>query len=284
LEFISKDQGKVSLYNSLLSEYAVLGFEFGYSWATPNTLTIWEAQFGDFSNGAQIVIDQYITSAEVKWQRMSGLLMLLPHGHEGAGPEHSSARPERYLQMAADNNIIVANCSTPANMFHLIRRQLSWSFRKPAIVMTPKSLLRDPRCTSTRDEFIKGKFQEIMDDPNTKKSVSRLIFCTGKIYYDLYDKKIADKRDDVAIVRLEQLHPLPEIQIKKIIEKYKGAENVWVQEEPMNMGYWTYLLRFMEIFGTFKLISRKASASPATGFSNVHKKEQAEIITKAFAK
>ena len=284
LEFISEKQGKVSLYNSLLSEYAVLGFEFGYSWATPNALTIWEAQFGDFSNGAQIVIDQYITSAEVKWQRMSGLLMLLPHGHEGAGPEHSSARPERYLQMAANDNMIIANCSTPANMFHLIRRQLTWNFRKPAIVMTPKSLLRDSRCTSTRDEFINGKFHEVFDDANTGKKVTRVLFCTGKIYYELYDKKVAEKRDDLAIVRIEQLHPLPKKQIENIIEKYKGAENIWIQEEPMNMGYWTYLLRFMDIFGKFRLISRKASASPATGFSNVHKKEQAEIVTKAFEK
>lgn len=284
LEFISPNQGKVSIYNSLLSEYAVLGFEFGYSWCTPNTLTIWEAQFGDFSNGAQIMIDQYITSGEVKWQRMSGLVMLLPHGHEGAGPEHSSARPERYLQLAADNNMVVANCSTPANMFHLLRRQLIWNFRKPAIVLTPKSLLRDPRCTSTKEEVITGKFQELIDDPNTAKKVSRILFCTGKIYYDLYEKKIADKRDDVAVVRLEQLHPMPVAQIKKILAKYKDAECVWVQEEPSNMGYWTYLLRYLDIFGTFKLISRKASPSPATGFSNVHKKEQAEIVTKAFSK
>lgn len=284
LEFISPNQGKVSLYNSLLSEYAVLGFEFGYSWATPKALTIWEAQFGDFSNGAQIMIDQYITTAEAKWQRMSGLVMLLPHGSEGAGPEHSSARPERYLQLAADNNIVVANCTTPANMFHLLRRQMKWSFRKPAIVMTPKSLLRDPRCTSSVSEFVNGKFQELMDDPNTGKNVSRILFCTGKVYYDLYEKKIADKRDDVAIVRVEQLHPLPMNQIKKVLAKYKGAECMWVQEEPSNMGYWTYLLRYMDIFGTFKLISRKASSSPATGFSNVHKKEQAEIVTKAFTK
>ena len=284
LEFISADQGKVSLYNSLLSEYAVLGFEFGYSWATPNTLTIWEAQFGDFSNGAQIIIDQYITSAEVKWQRMSGLLMLLPHGNEGAGPEHSSARPERFLQMAADNNIIVANCTTPANMFHLIRRQLTWKFRKPAVVMTPKSLLRDPRCTSSKAEFIEGKFQELFDDLHIGKKVDRVLFCTGKIYYDLFDKKNAEKRDDVAIVRIEQLHPLPAIKIQKIIAKYSGAEFFWVQEEPMNNGYWSYLLRFQDIFSGFKLISRKLSSSPATGFSNVHKKEQAEIITKAFSK
>lgn len=283
LENISPAQGKVGLYNSLLSEYAVLGFEFGYGWANPKALTIWEAQFGDFSNGAQIMIDQYITSAEVKWQRMNGLVMLLPHGNEGAGPEHSSARPERYLQMAADNNIVVANCTTPANMFHLLRRQIAWNFRKPAIVMTPKSLLRDPRCTSTRDELSNGRFQEVMDDPNTGKKVTRLILCTGKIYYDMYEKKIADKRDDVAIVRLEQIHPLPEKQLAKILEKYKGAETVWVQEEAKNQGYWTYLLRF-DMFRNFKLISRKSSASPATGFSNVHKKEQAEIVTKAFSK
>lgn len=283
LENISPKQGRVGLYNSLLSEYAVLGFEYGYAWGSPQALTIWEAQFGDFSNGAQIMIDQYITSAEVKWQRMNGLVMLLPHGNEGAGPEHSSARPERYLQMAADNNIVVANCTTPANMFHLLRRQIAWNFRKPAIVMTPKSLLRDPRCTSTRDELTNGRFQEVIDDPNTGKKVSRLILCTGKIYYDMYEKKIADKRDDVAIVRVEQLHPLPEKQLAKILEKYKGAETVWVQEEAKNQGYWTYLLRF-DMFRNFKLISRKSSASPATGFSNVHKKEQAEIVTKAFSK
>ena len=283
LEHISPNQAKIGLYNSLLSEYAVLGFEYGYSWASPKPLTIWEAQFGDFSNGAQIMIDQYVTSAEVKWQRMNGIVMLLPHGHEGAGPEHSSARPERYLQMAADNNIIVANCTTPANMFHLLRRQVTWNFRKPAIVLTPKSLLRDPRCTSTRDELSNGKFQEIIDDPNTGKKVSRLILCTGKIYYDMYEKKIADKRDDVAIVRLEQLHPLPEKQLAKIFEKYKGAESVWVQEEPKNQGYWSYIMRY-EQFRNFRVISRKALASPATGFSNVHKKEQTEIVTKAFSK
>ena len=229
------------------------------------------------------MIDQYISSAEVKWQRMNGLVMLLPHGHEGAGPEHSSARPERYLQMAADNNIIVANCTTPANMFHLLRRQMKWNFRKPAMVMTPKSLLRDARCTSTKDELINGKFQELIDDPNTGKKVSRVVLCTGKIYYDLYEKKIADKRDDVAIVRVEQLYPLPEKQIVKILEKYKGAETVWVQEEPKNQGYWTFLLRY-DLFRNFTLISRKSSASPATGFSKVHKKEQADIITKAFSK
>jgi 2-oxoglutarate dehydrogenase E1 component len=281
LEKISPTEGKVSIYNSLLSEYAVLGFEYGYAWVSPRTLTIWEAQFGDFSNGAQIMIDQYISSSEVKWQRMNGLVMLLPHGYEGAGPEHSSARPERYLQLCADDNMIVANCTTPANMFHLLRRQVKWGFRKPTIVMTPKSLLRDPRCTSKVSELTNGKFQEVIDDGNVGKSVKRVVMCTGKIYYDLYEKKIADKRDDVAIVRLEQIHPLAENQINKIFAKYKDAQKVWVQEEPANMGYFGFLTRY-ELFRDFKLISRKASSSPATGFSNVHKKEQAEIVTKAF--
>ncbi|AUO00210.1 2-oxoglutarate dehydrogenase E1 component [Bacteriovorax stolpii] len=283
LENISPSQGKISIYNSLLSEYAVLGFEYGYAWGNPKALTIWEAQFGDFVNGAQIMIDQYISSAEAKWQRMNGLVMLLPHGHEGAGPEHSSARPERFLQLAADDNMVVANCTTPANMFHLLRRQVKWTFRKPTIVMTPKSLLRDPRASSTRDELVNGKFQEVIDDPNTGKKVSRVILCTGKIYYDLYEKKIADKRDDVAIVRVEQLYPLPEKKLAKILEKYKGAEPVWVQEEPKNQGYWTFLLRYDQ-FRNLRLISRKSLASPATGFSNVHKKEQADIIANAFSK
>lgn len=283
LDNISPSQGKISIYNSLLSEYAVLGFEYGYAWGNPKALTIWEAQFGDFVNGAQIMIDQYISSAEAKWQRMNGLVMLLPHGHEGAGPEHSSARPERFLQLAADDNMVVANCTTPANMFHLLRRQLKWNFRKPAIVMTPKSLLRDPRATSAKDELINGKFQEVIDDPNTGKKVSRVILCTGKIYYDLYEKKIADKRDDVAIVRVEQLYPLPEKKLAKILEKYKGAEPVWVQEEPKNQGYWTFLLRYDQ-FRNLRLISRKSLASPATGFSNVHKKEQSDIIASAFSK
>lgn len=284
LQNISKDQGQFNIYNSLLSEYAVLGFEFGYSWLNPDCLTIWEAQFGDFNNGAQIMIDQYISSGEAKWQRMSGLVMLLPHGYEGAGPEHSSARPERFLQLCADNNMIVANCSTPANFFHIMRRQLAWEFRKPLVVMTPKSLLRDPRCTSSVDELVNSKFKEVIDDPNVKtKGVTKLILCSGKIYYDLYEKKIADKRDDVAIVRLEQIAPLPVVQMEKILAKYKGAEKMFVQEEPNNMGYWGYLRRF-EMFDDFKLVSRKASASPATGFSNVHKKEQAEIVENAFKK
>ncbi len=210
--------------------------------------------------------------------------MLLPHGYEGAGPEHSSARPERFLQLCADDNMIVANCSTPANFFHILRRQMAFEFRKPLVVMTPKSLLRDPRCVSSVDELVNAKFKEVIDDPNVKaKGVTKVILCTGKVYYDLYEKKIADKRDDVAIVRLEQIAPLPEKQLEKIMAKYKGAEFIFVQEEPSNMGYWGYLTRF-EMFRNFKLVSRKASASPATGFSNVHKKEQAEIVELAFKK
>lgn len=282
LSHIENNQAPISIYNSLLSEYAVLGFEYGYAWATPKVLTIWEAQFGDFSNGAQIMIDQYISSAESKWQRMNGLVMLLPHGFEGAGPEHSSARPERFLQLCADDNMIVANPTTPANIFHLLRRQVKWSFRKPAIVLTPKSLLRDPRCVSPVKDFTGGKFQELIDDSNTGKKVTKLIMCTGKIYYDLYEKKIADKNDSVAIVRLEQIHPLAKNQIKKIFEKYKGAEKIWVQEEPANMGYFSFL-KSDELFQDFKLISRKRASSPATGFSNVHKKEQSEIINSALA-
>lgn len=284
LDDLGKKSGAVSIGNSLLSEYAVLGFEFGYSWANPHSLTLWEAQFGDFSNGAQIVIDQYISSGEVKWQRMSGLVMLLPHGHEGAGPEHSSARPERFLQLAADDNMIIANCTTPANMFHLLRRQLKWNFRKPAIVLTPKSLLRDPRCTSTKKDLIDGKFQEVILDANTGKNVTQVIFCTGKIYYDLYEYKIKEKRDDVAVIRLEQLHPFPEKQLQKIFKSYEKARRLWVQEEPQNQGYWSYLQRFDLFLSGVKFVGRKFSSSPATGFSNVHKKEQAEIIKQAFLK
>jgi 2-oxoglutarate dehydrogenase E1 component len=212
---------------------------------------------------------------------MNGLVMLLPHGYEGAGPEHSSARPERFLQMAAEDNIIVANCTTPANLFHLLRRQVKWNFRKPAIVVTPKSLLRDARCTSSKEDLISGKFKEVIDDVSTGKNIKKVLFCTGKVYYELFDKKVTEKKEEIAIVRLEQLHPLPSVQIKNILNKYKGAEFVWVQEEPINMGYFSYLQRFKDIFGDFKLIGRKAASSPATGFSNVHKKEQAEIISKA---
>jgi 2-oxoglutarate dehydrogenase E1 component len=278
-----ENQGKYKIYNSLLSEYAVLGFEYGYSLGSPASLNIWEAQFGDFANGAQTIIDQFISSGESKWQRQSGVVMLLPHGYEGQGPEHSNARPERFLQLAAEWNVVVANLTTPANMFHILRRQVKWDFRKPLIVFSPKSLLRHPECVSTKEELMQGGFQEIIDDSTVNaKDVKRLVMCTGKIYYDLRAKQQKDKRKDVAIVRLEQLYPMPEEQSWKLLEKYKNAEKVWVQEEPKNMGAFTFLRRYTQ-FDDFKLLARKSSASPATGYASVHAAEQAKIVNGAFA-
>ncbi len=284
LDNISEKQGRIDIYNSLLSEYAVLGYEYGYSQASPKALNVWEAQFGDFANGAQIIIDQFITAGESKWRRMSGLVMLLPHGYEGQGPEHSSARLERFLQMAAEYNIVVANFTTPANFFHAIRRQLTWEFRKPLVVFTPKSLLRDPRCISSVKDLTDGKFQEVIEDTYVDdKKVKKVLFCSGKVYYSLLEKQQQDARKDVAIIRLEQLYPLAEGKIKAIKEKYKKAEFVWVQEEPYNMGAWTYLLRWRELFADFDCVARKSSASPATGFAKTHAREQDEIVTKSFS-
>lgn len=272
----------VEFYNSLLSEYAVLGFEYGFSMITPNDLTIWEAQFGDFANGAQIIIDQYISSAEAKWKTYSGLVMMLPHGYEGQGPEHSSARLERFLQLCANWNIQVCNITTPANYFHVLRRQLHRKTALPLVLMTPKSLLRHPACVSRLEDFTSGTFRQVIDDSSVKaKDVKRVLFCSGKIYYDLLERQQKDKRSDVAIVRVEQLFPMPEKEMDEVFAKYKNAEFCWVQEEPKNMGAWTYLLRREENF-RLRLISRKASASPATGFSKVHAKEQAQIVDEAF--
>lgn len=284
LDNIQEGQGHFSIYNSLLSEYAVLGFEYGYSQGSPWSLNIWEAQFGDFSNGAQIMIDQFISSAESKWRRMCDLIMLLPHGYEGAGPEHSSARMERYLQLCAEDNMVMVNCTNPANLFHVLRRQIKWEFRKPLVIFTPKSLLRDPRCTSSISDLVKGKFQEVIDDVTADaKKVKTVILCSGKIYFQLIEKKNQEGRDDVAVVRLEQLYPLPEKQISAILKRYSGAKNLrWVQEEPLNMGAWTFLLRFPETFTNFKCVARKSSASPATGFSSVHQREQNDILVRAF--
>ncbi len=280
LDFIQDGQQKFQVYNSLLSEYGVLGFEYGYAMATPNALVIWEAQFGDFSNGAQLIIDQFIAAAESKWGIQNGITLLLPHGYEGQGPEHSNARPERYLQLYAEYNMTVANVSTPANLFHIMRRQLAWSFRKPLVIMSPKSLLRHPKCVSPLDDLINGSFQEVIDDKYAQQEkVKRVLLCTGKVYYDLLDKQQADQRDDVAIVRLEQLAPLPKTQLDQIRDKYKQAEVFWVQEEPENMGYWTYLLR---LGLNFPIISRKAAASPATGYPKIHIREQADIVRRAF--
>ncbi len=285
LDGLNEEQGKFRIYNSLLSEFGVLGFEYGYSLATPNTLNLWEAQFGDFYNGAQTIVDQYISAAESKWQRMSGLVLLLPHGYEGQGPEHSSGRLERFLQSCAEYNMTVANITTPANFFHVLRRQLARPFRKPMIVMSPKSLLRHPLCVSDLSEFATGtKFHEIFDDVsvNTKnvKKVKKVLFCSGKIYYDLLEKKETDQRDDVAIVRLEQLYPFPEKQAEKLFKKYKYAKCYWVQEEPLNMGPWQYVLSFYP--KQFELISRKPSASTATGYKKVHDEQQRMIVEKAF--
>ena len=282
LDHIQEDQESLRIYNSLLSEFGVLGFEYGYAMATPNALVIWEAQFGDFGNGGQVMIDQFVVSAESKWQRMNGLVMLLPHGYEGQGPEHSNGRPERFLQLAAEDNLIVVNLTTPANIFHLFRRQLTWHFRKPCVVFSPKSLLRHPKVVSPISDFTHGKFKEIIDDSYvTKKSVKRLLLCTGKVYYDLLEEQQTKKIKDIALVRVEQLHPFPKKQFEAILKKYNSPELVWVQEEPSNMGYWTFMLRTLPEYD-LKIISRKSSASPATGYPKVHKEEQANIIANAF--
>ncbi|MCY7357463.1 MAG: 2-oxoglutarate dehydrogenase E1 component [Rudanella sp.] len=272
----------IQIYNSLLSEYGVLGFEYGYAMATPHALVIWEAQFGDFANGAQTMIDQFIAAGESKWGIQNGVTMLLPHGYEGQGPEHSNARPERYLQLCAQYNMVVANVTTPANLFHIMRRQLTWAFRKPLVIMSPKSLLRHPQVISPLEDLIKGCFQEVIGDSYADpKKVKRVLLCTGKIYYELLEKQQADSRTDVAIVRMEQLHPLPKKQLDVALAQYKKAELVWVQEEPLNMGCYTYLLReMMDV--QLRPVSRVAAASPATGFAKIHTKEQAALVAKAF--
>jgi 2-oxoglutarate dehydrogenase E1 component len=282
LNAVTAGANKLRIFNSLLSEYGVLGFEYGYAMASPQALTIWEAQFGDFANGTQVMIDQFVASAESKWQRMNSLVMLLPHGYEGQGPEHSSARLERFLQLCAEYNMIVANITLPANYFHFLRRQLAWPFRKPAVVMSPKSLLRHPMCVSSIDELTQGGFHELIDDWTVNaKDVKKVLVCSGKVYFDLYNEQQAKKRTDVAIVRMEQLFPLPEKQLDALVEKYKGAKFVWVQEEPENMGAWNYILRMYRKIN-WELSARKASASPATGYNKVHVKEQEEIVRKAF--
>ena len=287
LDGIDNKQGKFRIFNSLLSEFAVLGFEYGYSLASPENLVIWEAQFGDFYNGAQTIIDQYITAAESKWQRMSGLVLLLPHGYEGQGPEHSSARLERFLQSCAEYNITVANVTSPSNFFHLLRRQIERPFRKPLVVMSPKSLLRHPEVVSDLSEFeTKNNFKEIIDDPKfgprSGKKVKKLLMCTGKVYFDLLAKQKADNREDVAIVRMEQLYPIVDSQIEAIFKKYADAETIWVQEEPENMGAWQHVFMSLYQHRPLKVVARKASASPATGFKNVHDQQQIDIVERAF--
>lgn len=285
LENLSKAQGRSSIYNSLLSEFGVLGFEYGYSMASPHTLVLWEAQFGDFSNGAQTIIDQFITAGESKWQRMNGLVMLLPHGYEGQGPEHSSARLERFLQACAEFNMTVANITTPANYFHLLRRQLHRPFRKPLVVMSPKSLLRHPMCASSVTDMIQGtRFQEVLDDPvfagRKSVKVKRVLFCSGKVYYDLVEGRDNAKLKDIAICRVEQLYPYPADQIAALLKKYSTGEAYWVQEEPLNMGAWSYIL-YQNGCERFKPVGRRPAASPATGYYKVHDKQQSELVNQA---
>ncbi len=279
---LGKKQGRFFIYNSHLSEYGVLGFEYGYTLPHPEALVLWEAQYGDFANGAQTVIDQFIASGESKWQRGSGLVMLLPHGYEGQGPEHSSARLERYLQLCAEMNMVVVNISDPANFFHALRRQMAWPFRKPLIVMSPKSLLRHPRCVSPVENILKGGFQELIVDETKSKKVRKILFCSGKIYYDLLERKERDKHDDVVIARVEQLYPVPQDKMIALTKKYPKAEVWWVQEESENMGAWHFLLARLHEKLPMRGIARKNAASTATGFKKVHLQEQEVILTRAF--
>ncbi|AEW00511.1 2-oxoglutarate dehydrogenase E1 component [Niastella koreensis] len=278
-------QATFSIYNSLLSEYGVLGFEYGYASANPNALVVWEAQYGDFLNTGQVIVDQYVASAEAKWQLGNGLVMLLPHGYEGAGPEHTSARIERFLAQCANNNMQLVNCTTPANFFHVVRRQLHRDFRIPLIVFAPKSLLRHPLCVSPLNEFTQGHFRDLIDDVSANSpEVKRVLFCSGKIYYDLYQRQQENKRTDVAIVRIEQLYPTPFDEMQQIKAKYASAtEFIWVQEEPENMGAWPYLCRkFCNNKINLQIIARPEASSPATGFSRQHAAEQMEIVNRAF--
>ena len=285
LNAVENKKGKFNIYNSLLSEYGVLGFDYGYALANPNTLTIWEAQFGDFSNGAQIMIDQYISCGEDKWNNQNGIVLLLPHGYEGQGAEHSSARMERYLQLCARHNMYVADCTTPANFFHLLRRQMKTTFRKPLVVFTPKSLLRDPRCVSTVEELATGSFQETFDDETVNKAhVKTLVFCTGKFYYDITAERENNGRKDVAVVRIEQLFPLPVEQLKAIIATYPNVDDyVWAQEEPKNMGAYSYMLMNFDLV-KWRLASLKAYAAPAAGSYTRAKRRQADAIKMVFDK
>ena len=302
LNNISKKQKRFEIIDSLLSELGVLGFEFGYSLSEPETLVLWEAQFGDFSNGAQVVIDQFIASGESKWSRASGLVLLLPHGYEGQGPEHSSARIERFLQLCAQDNLQVVNCTTPANYFHVLRRQMHRNFRKPLIVMTPKSLLRNKRCVSNLNDFTKKTtFHIILEDhsylENSKliklkkdKKIEKVIMCSGKIYFDLIEEREKNKDDKIVFIRIEQLYPFPVKNLGKVLKRYKNAEFFWCQEEPMNMGAWNtarhYVDRTLEIIHKkdekVKYIGRNAAASPATGNLKKHLAEQKEILEKVF--
>ena len=286
LDGIDKNQGNFNIYNSSLSEYGVMGYEYGYSLTSPKTLCIWEAQFGDFSNGAQIMIDQYLSAAEAKWKIQNGLVLLLPHGYEGQGAEHSSGRMERYLQLCSKDNMYVANCSTPANMFHILRRQMVTTFRKPLIIFTPKSLLRHSKAVSGIEDFSNGKFMPVIDTNNNDASkIDRLVFCSGKFYYDLLEFKEKNNINDTVLVRLEQLFPLPELEIQDVLNKYSNAKDiVWAQEEPRNMGAWSYLLLHFDKARDFRVASRRFYSSPAAGSSTRSKNRHNEVIEYVFDK
>ena len=276
------NKGQMTIYNSLLSEYGVLGFDYGYAMGNPNTLTIWEAQFGDFSNGAQIMFDQYISAAEDKWKVQNGIVVLLPHGYEGQGSEHSSARIERYLQLCAEDNMTVANCTTPANFYHLLRRQMKRDYRKPLIVFTPKSLLRHPKAVNSIEELASGEFQEVIDDTLNADGIKKLVFCMGKFYYDLLEEREQLEREDIALVRIEQLFPLHKEKIQKIIDKYPNVEEyIWAQEEPRNMGAWSYMLQRFEL-KNLTVRSRNYYAVPAAGSSTRFKKRHRAVIDSVF--
>jgi 2-oxoglutarate dehydrogenase E1 component len=295
LNNISDGQAQLEVIDSPLSEASVLGFEYGYSLVEPDALVLWEAQFGDFANGAQVIIDQFIASGESKWLRLSGLVMLLPHGYEGQGPEHSSARPERYLQLCAEDNMQVVNCTTPANFFHALRRQICRNFRKPLIVMSPKSLLRHKLVVSRLEDMGPGThFARVLPEVDqlvADDEVRRLVLCTGKVYYDLLQDRRDRGIDDVALVRVEQLYPWPRALIIEQLQKYSNAQLVWCQEEPANAGAWTFVLpRMINILEELKrdailptFVGRKASASPATGLFKIHDKEQRLLCEQALS-
>ena len=278
------NKGEMYIYNSFLSEYGVLGFDYGYAMANPNTLTIWEAQFGDFSNGAQIIFDQYLSAAEDKWKSQNGIVVLLPHGYEGQGSEHSSARMERYLQLCGEDNMTVDDCTTPANFFHLLRRQMKRSYRKPLIVFTPKSLLRHAKAVSSLSELAEGSFQEVIDDTINPEKAKKLVFCTGKFYYDLLAEREILETEEVALVRIEQLFPLHLDKIQEVINRYPNIEKyIWAQEEPKNMGAWTHMLQRMDLV-KLECVSRPYNSVPAPGSSTRDKNRQRRVIDTVFGK
>jgi len=297
LQHLAPNQARFDVYDSSLSEYAMMGFEFGYSVADPRTLVLWEAQFGDFANGAQIMIDQFIVSAEAKWSQPSGLVLLLPHGYEGQGPEHSSARIERFLVLAAENNIQVVNASTPAQYFHVLRRQMHGGhdrrgIRKPLIIFTPKRMLRYPKAVSVLDDLTTGAFREVMDDSAVDaRGVKRVILCSGQVYYDLLAAREERKLQNIAIVRLEQIYPFPAEQILEVLSRYaQTADVTWVQEEPRNMGAWRFVQEQLQpildanegVQRVLQYAGRPASASPSAGSLKRHQQEQSELIDEAF--